>query len=88
MIAKIVQNRLSAGQLDECDLTLRDLEHIRVAFASVLQGVFHPRIQYPQSAQLPAPSPAEGEQRGVAEELALTPIAEGGPRPTAQVVSR
>jgi membrane-associated HD superfamily phosphohydrolase len=39
-------------QLDESGLTLRELEAIRKAFVSVLQGVYHPRLQYPAQ---PAP---------------------------------
>ena len=48
IIRQIINDRLISGQLDECDLTLKDLDGIRVAFISVLQGVFHPRIQYPE----------------------------------------
>ena len=47
IIRKIVQERIDDGQLDECDLTLRDLDRIRRSFATVLQGIFHPRIEYP-----------------------------------------
>ena len=47
IIRKIVQERIDDGQLDECDLTLRDLDRIRRTFATVLQGIFHPRIEYP-----------------------------------------
>lgn len=46
-IREIVQSRIDDGQLDECDLTLRDLEQIRTTFGTVLQGIFHPRIEYP-----------------------------------------
>ena len=34
-------------QLDESGLTLKELEAIRKAFVCVLQGVYHPRLQYP-----------------------------------------
>jgi len=47
IIRQIINDRLVSGQLDESDLTLRDLDRIRQAFTSILQGVFHPRIQYP-----------------------------------------
>lgn len=49
LVHKIVDSRLIDGQLDECDLTLKDLDKIRHAFNSVLQGIFHPRIKYPES---------------------------------------
>ncbi len=47
VIRQIINDRLVSGQLDESDLTLRDLDKIRQAFVGILQGVFHPRIQYP-----------------------------------------
>ncbi|MBI5649188.1 MAG: HDIG domain-containing protein [Chloroflexi bacterium] len=47
IIDRIVNERLRDGQLDECELTLRDLEQIKVAFTGVLQGLFHPRVKYP-----------------------------------------
>jgi hypothetical protein len=50
-IHQIIDSRLMDGQLDECDLTLKDLDKIRTAFTIVLQGIFHPRIQYPEGAQ-------------------------------------
>lgn len=48
VIRQVINDRLISGQLDECDLTLRDLDSIRQAFVSVLQGIFHPRVQYPE----------------------------------------
>jgi len=48
LIRETITERLADGQLDQCDLTLRDLEVIRGAFLGVLQGIFHPRIQYPE----------------------------------------
>ncbi len=47
LVRQFINVRLVSGELDECDLTLRDLDRIREAFVSVLKGVFHPRIQYP-----------------------------------------
>ena len=39
------------GQLDECELTLKDLHHIAKSFNKILSGIFHQRIQYPQAAE-------------------------------------
>ncbi len=36
------------GQLDECELTLRDLTMIREAFLKILIGIHHQRIKYPE----------------------------------------
>ncbi len=48
VVNRIIDQRVDDGQLNECDLTLRDLEIIRRVFISTLKGVFHPRIQYPE----------------------------------------
>ena len=52
LVRRLIDDRLVDGQLDECDLTLRDLEKIREVFLTVLQGIFHPRIQYPEPVGL------------------------------------
>ena len=49
MVTRIMEERVSDGQFDECDLTLRDLERIREAFVGQLLGMYHSRIAYPQS---------------------------------------
>lgn len=49
IVNRIIDQRVEDGQLDECDLTLRDLELIRRDLISTLKGTFHPRIQYPGS---------------------------------------
>lgn len=50
MVNKIIKDKLDDGQLDECDLTLRDLNHIGSAFLNVLNGIYHDRIEYPDEA--------------------------------------
>jgi len=35
------------GQLDDCDLTLRDLREVKKAFLTILLGIHHNRIKYP-----------------------------------------
>ncbi|MBN8554511.1 MAG: HDIG domain-containing protein [Deltaproteobacteria bacterium] len=42
-----IQRFFLDGQLDECELSLKDLNAIQNAFLSVLQGVYHQRIDYP-----------------------------------------
>ena len=48
IIADTIKGKREDGQLDECDLTLRDLKEIQAAFLRVLKGVFHPRVKYPE----------------------------------------
>ncbi len=50
MVQKIINNVFADGQLDECELTLKDLHHIARSFNKILSGIFHQRIQYPQAA--------------------------------------
>ncbi|MBE2184577.1 MAG: HDIG domain-containing protein, partial [Anaerolineae bacterium] len=47
IIREIVESRIADGQLNESTLTLKDIEQIRMVFVEMLQGVFHPRINYP-----------------------------------------
>ncbi|HEY8391539.1 MAG TPA: HDIG domain-containing metalloprotein [Capillibacterium sp.] len=47
LVDKILKERLETGQLDETNLTLRDLDKIKDAFLKVLGGIFHHRIKYP-----------------------------------------
>ncbi len=61
LIRDTIKSKLDEGQLDECDLTLRDLEEIRAAFLSVLQGVFHPRVKYPEPVKVKGPDGREVE---------------------------
>lgn len=48
VVRKLTNDRLVSGELDDCDLTLRELEIIGNAFVQVLQGSGHSRIQYPE----------------------------------------
>ena len=48
MVERIVGDRMGEGQLDECDLTLRDIQRIKDAFCELLLGVYHERIPYPE----------------------------------------
>ena len=39
---------VESGELDDCDLTLKDLHQIEESFVRVLMGIFHRRIAYPE----------------------------------------
>ena len=47
LVNNIVQDRLEDGQLNECDITLKELEVIKKTFCETLNGIFHSRIEYP-----------------------------------------
>ena len=48
LVSGIIEERVRDGQLDECDLTFRDLSTIQRAFVEILLGIYHPRIDYPR----------------------------------------
>ncbi|MEA4847933.1 MAG: HDIG domain-containing protein, partial [Clostridiaceae bacterium] len=48
-VRKIIKDKLNDAQLDSCDLTLKDLEMVGQAFVKVLAGIFHERIEYPET---------------------------------------
>jgi putative nucleotidyltransferase with HDIG domain len=59
LVQKIIRGRVAQGDLDESSLTLRDLARVRHVFVSFLQGIRHPRIDYPE------PPATESEGPGV-----------------------
>ncbi len=53
LVNGIVAERLSEGQLDECDITVAELQQVAASFRSTLRAVYHPRVEY-----LDAPEPS------------------------------
>ncbi|MDD3364418.1 MAG: HDIG domain-containing protein [Syntrophomonas sp.] len=47
MVRKILRDKLNDRQLEECDLTFKDVDVIANTFCRVLEGVYHKRIEYP-----------------------------------------
>lgn len=59
LVDRIVAGKIAAGQLDECPLTLREIDIIKEHLAKVLTGMYHHRIDYPAPSLAPEPaSPA------------------------------
>ena len=48
LVHKVINNKFIDGQLDECDLTLKDLEKISVVFIRILTGIYRSRVSYPE----------------------------------------
>lgn len=47
LVDKIINHIFLEGQLDECELTLKDISAIKSRFTYILTGIFHKRIDYP-----------------------------------------
>lgn len=48
LVRELIHKILEDGQLDECDLTLKDLDKIATSFTKVLTGIYHYRVEYPE----------------------------------------
>jgi putative nucleotidyltransferase with HDIG domain len=51
MVQRIINNIFVDGQLDECELTLKDMHLIAQSFNRILTGIFHSRIDYPEKPE-------------------------------------
>ena len=47
LVDRIINHIFLEGQLDECELTLKDIHEIKRRFTYILTGIFHKRIDYP-----------------------------------------
>src|SRR3989338_8212510 len=52
MVQRVINNKFIDNQLDECDLTLRDLFKISEAFVRILIATFHVRTEYPKQKEM------------------------------------
>ncbi len=50
IVKNILQRKFMESQLDECNLSLKDLAKVERAFTKILLGIYHQRIDYPKSA--------------------------------------
>jgi cyclic-di-AMP phosphodiesterase PgpH len=83
IVTKIIDAILQDDQLDECDLTLRELTVIRESMIKSLVAIYHSRVDYPGYTP-PASSPkinieADSEERGLLyKNPSEIPISPGG----------
>ena len=47
LVSRMIDDRVTEGQLSHCPLTFRDLQVIKETFLAILVGVYHNRIEYP-----------------------------------------
>ncbi len=48
IVERIINYKLEQNQLDNCDLTLKDIETIKLIFKTMLMSIYHVRIDYQQ----------------------------------------
>jgi hypothetical protein len=56
LVQNLINKVFSDGQLDNCELTLKDLHNIAKSFNKILNAIHHHRIEYPEKR------PATGER--------------------------
>ncbi|MDZ7290976.1 MAG: HDIG domain-containing protein [candidate division KSB1 bacterium] len=78
MVNSIVEDRFKKGELDECPLTLRDLNLIKDSFVRTLTGIFHGRAQYAETSK------TTGKNTKTSEASRTTPAATPTPQRTTQ----
>ena len=47
-VKKVINNKFIDGQLDECNLTLKEINKISATFTRILSAMYHARIKYPE----------------------------------------
>jgi putative nucleotidyltransferase with HDIG domain len=48
LVQQVVEKIFADGQLDDCELMLKDLRAIQKSFTAILLGIFHHRTEYPE----------------------------------------
>jgi len=52
LVQNLINKIFSDGQLDNCELTLKDLHNIAKSYNKILNGIYHHRIEYPEKQLL------------------------------------
>lgn len=50
-VKELINDIFADGQLEECELTLKDLHQIAKSFNNILTSIYHSRIEYPDKSQ-------------------------------------
>jgi putative nucleotidyltransferase with HDIG domain len=65
LVSELIGNIYNDGQLDECEMTLKDLHHVAQNFTTILTGRYHGRIAYPEKDQ-----PRKGKVANLSSQVA------------------
>ncbi|MCK5825627.1 MAG: HDIG domain-containing protein [Desulfuromusa sp.] len=69
MVKKLINNVFIDGQLDECNLTLKDLNLIAKSFNRIMAGSFHHRVDYPEPVHIVRDKGDVAEKTSVKEKV-------------------
>lgn len=82
LVESLIHDKLTDGQLDECDLTFKDIRKIQAAFVHILSAMLHGRIDYPERPK------ASVDPVGATENASLHPELAEAARADAAVAAR
>ncbi len=78
LVQKMINKVFASGELDECDLTLKDLHQIAKCFTRTLAGIYHQRIAYAEPAEKISEKEEEVVAEAALEDGAAETVAAGG----------
>ena len=67
LINRLIEEVLADSQLDQCDITIREIRLVKESFLKVLSGIHHRRIDYPGYDITLQESKTEGQDPGMQE---------------------
>ena len=68
LINRLVDDHISEGQLSNCPLTFRQIQNIKESFLTILLGVYHSRIEYPDDEKEKEKEKKKKAKKGVNQE--------------------
>ena len=74
MIHDIFEQKIQDGQLDDCELSLRELKVIAQSFKSTILSMMHSRVAYPKETRVQQPTAARPERPERSNPTALPPV--------------
>lgn len=81
LVQNLINKIFSDGQLDDCELTLRDLHRIARSFYKILNGIHHHRIEYTEAQNLLQAKSQEGKHGNIDRQSSKKTARPAGERP-------
>lgn len=88
LVHKVINNKFIDGQLDDCDISLKDLNKIAESFIRILIGIFHYRVDYHENSEEKGKNDAaanNGEKQSIKGENRSSGNKRGGLKDTKKI---
>jgi len=67
-VKELINDIFADGQLEECELTLKDLHQIAKSFNNILTSIYHSRIEYPENVSGKSPGKNQEKKNGTSKD--------------------